>query len=154
MSPENHRSAAPLVVAVVCVLAAAIVRTVAPAAESPRAPTASAGIWRALSLGHPTTAATLQWIRIVQHHTLPPPDATWLPAALHPIGALDPRWTTPWAYGALMARSHGDPATARAILREARALHPDTPWFRDALAAEDAAAGRAAPAGAGDAGAR
>lgn len=136
MSPPNARTSAPLAVAVVCLLSAAILRALTPAAEPLRPPEAPVGLWRALSLGHPTAAATLQWIRIVQHHTLPPPDAAWLPDALRPIGALDPRWQTPWAYGALMARSHGDHATARAILREAHERHPDAPWFARALEAE------------------
>lgn len=120
-----------------CLALAAGLRLYAPPTADPtRAPAADTEAWRVLSLGHPTAAATFQWIRIVRHHTLPPPDAGWLHDALQPIGGLDPQWKTPWAYGALMARAHGDPSTARSILLEAATLHPDSPWFPRALAAE------------------
>ena len=53
----------------------------------------------------------------------------WVTAAT----ALDPSWTPPLAYGALMLASVGDLEGHERILRAGVAAHPDDPWFAAAL---------------------
>lgn len=81
-----------------------------------------------LSMHHPTAAATAAWIRVVAHYDAAT-EAAWLVDPLRAIGSCDPRWATPWMYGALMARRLGDAHAHDRILSEAMALHPLEPWF-------------------------
>lgn len=130
--------ALPLVVAIGALFVASVLRGGLPPPQAPPAGAPpSAAALRILSLGHPTAAATVAWIDVVRRFTRaqdsPTGDATWLPGALEPIGELDPRWETPWVYGALMARFLGDVPTHQAVLTRALDLHPAQPWFPYAL---------------------
>lgn len=106
-----------------------------PAAAPPEPASPSAvEVWRLASLGRSTPAATVAWIRVVARFTRSGPgDAAWLLPALEPVAALDPRWTTPHVYGALMARHLGDHDAQQQLLRRAIDAFPQEPWFPYAL---------------------
>ncbi len=125
-----------MLLAAVAWASAAAVHTWLP--DPPRAADAwvrpAPSVWRAAALGRDSAAATLVWLRAVQHFTqADPPDPTWLHAAVTTCTELDPHWRTPATFGALMLGALGDVAAHDDVLRDAVARWPDDAWFSTAL---------------------
>lgn len=94
----------------------------------------SAEVWHVATLGHDTAAASLLWMRAVVHFaTSEAPDPAWIRAAVATCADLDPRWSAPSRYGALMLADLGDFAGHEDVLAAAAGRWPDDPWFATAL---------------------
>lgn len=102
------------------------------ASEVPQAAPRSADILRVLTLGHDTAAATLGWASAVAVAVNTPEPAA-LASATRRTGALDPRWSVPWAYGALWLASLDAIDESESVLDEATTRFPNDPWFPWAL---------------------
>jgi hypothetical protein len=89
----------------------------------------SAGFLRVASLGHDTAAATGLWTAIVVSYAEGRADPVEIVAAVHACGDLDPTWSAPLAYGALMVRSLGDVDGHETLLLAGMELFPDEHWF-------------------------
>lgn len=91
-------------------------------------------VWRAVTLGHDSAAASLLWMRAVAHFsTSDDPDPAWIRAAVSTCADLDPRWRSPSRYGALMLADLGDVAGHEHVLAASAARWPEEPWFAAAL---------------------
>jgi hypothetical protein len=95
---------------------------------------ALAGSTRAPAPGAPALArpaASAAWVAagLAWHERRPTSEA----AAL--AGRLDPTWSVPWVYGAMMARRAGDPQAATALLTEGHAARPADPTLPALLGA-------------------
>jgi hypothetical protein len=101
---------------------------------APTTPTASflppPAVLHVASVGHPRAAASLLWTdlsaRWAAQARLP---ADVLSTGVRTIGALDPEWTTPWVYGALMLEAQGDRDAHEALLALAMDVHADEHVF-------------------------
>lgn len=114
----------------------------APPPPSPDHTGRSASMLRVITCGHDTAAASLAWGAAVA-------DVVWRPAgedappalsagarleqAAHRAGALDARFTAPWAYGALWSAAIGEVERSETMLAEATARFDQDPWFPWAL---------------------
>ena len=107
----------------------------------PPSPQGSISPWdvsvQALAWGSHPRSATVAWWRLGRRWTQRDPvDAQALAETVRHIGALDPRWRTPWIYGGLMLQTLDEPAApalAEALLSEGAARWPEDPWFPAAL---------------------
>lgn len=87
----------------------------------------------AAALGSTSSAATWAWMAAVNTYAHEPHSqavASWVWTATE----LDPSWSPPLTYGALMLAAQGDVAGHQALLRRGLRAHPDDPWFPTALA--------------------
>ena len=80
------------------------------------------------SANHPTAAATVLWIRTVEAQ-VDGADDDAIAGGAAGAGALDPRWSIPLAYGALMLTGRGALDEAEALVAQGQRLHGDDPWF-------------------------
>ena len=94
----------------------------------------SQDVWRVVSLGHSSAAATFVWMQAVVRYGDRRPDdaglARWLHDAAVTSLALDPTWPAPAAYGSMMLEELGSTGLEIDLLDRSLDLWPDDPWFR------------------------
>ncbi len=110
-------------------LAAASLRLAPPIPAQAVHTAPSNGLLRAVSLSHETAAATALWATVVSANAEGRASPRETIAAVRTCGDLDPTWSAPWAYGALIVRALGDIDAHETLLTEAMRAHPDEAWF-------------------------
>lgn len=105
----------------------------APAPTDPGVGLPSA-ILHVASLGHGHAMAHAQWSAEVRAFSVYGPNCLRTQERVHAIGALDPDFAAPFAYGALMCHAGADRTGYQALLAEGAERFPMSPWFPTTLA--------------------
>lgn len=108
--------------------AAALHGTVPRDPSAPGAP--SLPVLALLSVGRPSTGASMAWCGTVLHHAnAPEPDAQTVLSGISASIALDPSFRPPTTHGALLLRRLGRPDLAEQVLQAGSRQFPRDPWF-------------------------